>query len=337
MGVRGCVCKDLRFHAKWRGRQAGVCVFVSDGKEKVSIWDSLCFVCVVRSVHVGFRWMCACVCIWWWEGLECISGPRWVSSTNYCTLHICCHPTEHRVCWGTVPTHTHTNITKKHRSGSNKNFTNSLKLLPSPAIPINLYLIFCVSHVYFFSLLPSSFFPHSPSILFSLLDLNCYLSAENRPWCSSAAASIRHPSTHPAFSFSNFSSCSILLSCPLCCKRWPPPRVSYWGIWSVLALLPILVPCYCLLPSLYGILRCSNPTYPPFSTALLPSTTELVKLYIFSLIFGFLSFFFFHSMLLFIYTHFPFFSHSFPLTTILPFCFCSLHNIPLSLLSYQWW
>ncbi len=63
------------------------------------------------------------------------------------------------VCSGTMPTHTHTHTHHtEHHCGSNKNFTNSLKLLPSPAIPINLYLIFSVSHVSFLRLLPSSFF-----------------------------------------------------------------------------------------------------------------------------------------------------------------------------------
>lgn len=101
--------------------------------------------------------------------MEWISGPRWVSSTNYCTLHICCHPTEHRVCSGTMPTHTHLHTCTRththhteHDCNSNKNFTNSYRLLPLPAIPINPNLIFSVSHVSFLRLLPSSFF-FSPS------------------------------------------------------------------------------------------------------------------------------------------------------------------------------
>lgn len=53
--------------------------------------------------------------------------------------------------------HTHT-LHTEHHCGSNKNFTNSLKLLPSPAIPINLYLIFSVSRVSFLRLFPSTFF-----------------------------------------------------------------------------------------------------------------------------------------------------------------------------------
>jgi len=63
-------------------------------------------------------------------------------------------------------TNAHTHIHKhhtEHHCGSNKNFTNSLKLLPSPAIPINLYLIFSVSHVSCLRLLPSGFFFLSPS------------------------------------------------------------------------------------------------------------------------------------------------------------------------------
>lgn len=45
-----------------------------------------------------------------WSGSR---RPCWVSSTNYRALHICCHPTGHRVCSGTAPTHTHTQ--QQHR------------------------------------------------------------------------------------------------------------------------------------------------------------------------------------------------------------------------------
>ncbi len=93
--VHGCV---ISCQVRWQASRC-VCMCVSKiVKEKVSIWDWLC------------RGVCVCVRVrtWWWERLEWISGSRWVSSTNYCTLHICCHPTERRVCSGTMPTHTHT-------------------------------------------------------------------------------------------------------------------------------------------------------------------------------------------------------------------------------------
>lgn len=102
--ARVSVCVCVGRHALMPSEVASEQVLVDDG-EKVSIWDWLC-----RCVRGVCTWFCACVHVMVGEiGLN--SLPCWVSSTNYCGPHICCHPTGHRVCSGIPPPppppHTH--------------------------------------------------------------------------------------------------------------------------------------------------------------------------------------------------------------------------------------
>ena len=114
-------------------------------------------------------------------------------------------------------THTHTLTHTEHQCGSNKNFTNSLKLLLSPAIPINLYLIFSVSHVSLPSVssLPRFFFFSSCSF-HPVFALGPQLLSVSAKMGLDVAQLLRRYAVHPRYPCSPlfFSSTPLLLSHP---------------------------------------------------------------------------------------------------------------------------